>query len=257
MQENGQKFEVLSNHKVGSYGLAVDKINKILYWFENRTSLVMSKLDGEHKKTLVKSLSLPRDIALYEEKGYIYFSDLQQGYIHRILGDGTKLLSLRSRYLISATGLAVDKVGNRVYWCDHKSYSIESVDLDFGNHRKLVQKTIFVNNRFWLTGNSFVVNPFSIAVLGEQVFWSDSSKGAIYSVDKHSGGNITYITGGLDHPRDIHVYRDYVKNGECDFIQASNTLLRQLKFKVQFAGEAGGQKKYYQNMDKLNSVFLL
>lgn len=219
MHEDGTKFEVLFDHRIASYGLAVDRINNLLYWFENRTNLVVSTLDGENKKTLVKNLHVPRDIALHEELGYVYFSDLANGYVHRINSDGTKLLSLRSRRGITAFGIAVDKIGERVYWCDPNRYSIESVDLNFKNYRKVVQKTIYYKSRFWLTDDSYIADPFSISVLGDRIFWSDSSKGAIMSVNKHSGADFQYITGGLDHPRDIHVYRDYMKNGTSNIFR--------------------------------------
>ena len=75
MHENGQKFEVLIRGYV-TYGLAVDKINKRLYWFENNTDLVMTTFSGDDKTTLVKGLNYPRDIALYEEKGLFNLSFL-------------------------------------------------------------------------------------------------------------------------------------------------------------------------------------
>lgn len=68
MHENGGKFEVLIQGYV-TYGLAVDKLNKVLYWFKNNTDLVMSSLTGEDMKTLFSGLTSPRDIVLYEEKG--------------------------------------------------------------------------------------------------------------------------------------------------------------------------------------------
>ena len=68
MHEDGGKFEVLIKG-YATYGLAVDKLNKVLYWFKNNTDLVMSSLTGEDMKTLFGGLTSPRDIVLYEEKG--------------------------------------------------------------------------------------------------------------------------------------------------------------------------------------------
>lgn len=213
MHELGENFEQLTYNTKPSYGLAVDKINKILYWFENRTHLVMSKLDGQYPRTLVKHLAQPRDIALYEEKGYIYFSDSWEGYIHRIDGDGTNLISLGSKSPFTPAGLAIDKIDDRVYWCDRKHHSIESADLNFDDHRVLIQKTQYFFKMFFLDPMTVVDDPFSVAVLGDKVFWTDLDKRAIFSVDKHSGGHIEYVTGGLDQPTDLHVFRDYEKNG--------------------------------------------
>ena len=233
MKENGDDFEVLLNHNKPSYGLAVDRINKILYWFENRTSLVMSKLNGAEKKTLVKHLTDPRDIALYEEKGLIFFCDLV-GNIYRINSDGTNLFKYHVTSSLLITGLAIDKLENRLYWCDFKYKSIQSTDLNFRNYRILMQKTLYNGSRFLITKNSGI--PFSISVLGDQIFWSDVHKRAIFSVDKHSGGNIEYVTGGLDHPRDIHVFRDDVKNGNLIYhtisFNASNNYFLRLSIVV-------------------------
>jgi len=68
MHEDGGKFEPVVKEKI-TYGLAVDHISKLLYWFEDRKSLLVTTIDGTESKTLYTGLTYPRDIALYEEKG--------------------------------------------------------------------------------------------------------------------------------------------------------------------------------------------
>ena len=68
MHEDGGKFQTLIKGKI-TYGLAVDHISKLLYWFHDRTSLVVTTIDGTENRTLFTGLKYPRDIALYEEKG--------------------------------------------------------------------------------------------------------------------------------------------------------------------------------------------
>ena len=68
MHENGERFEVLLKGYV-TFGLAVDKLNQVMYWFKNNTDLVMSSFTGEDMKVLHSNLFSPRDIVLYEDKG--------------------------------------------------------------------------------------------------------------------------------------------------------------------------------------------
>ena len=128
--------------------------------------------------------------------------------------DGTGTINYDARTGGSITGMALDKVEDRLYWCDSDAYSIESVDLSLKNRRKHIQKTSYIIGRFWLINNDgFVVSPFDLAVFGDRIFWTDTYKRAIFSADKYSGGDVEYVTGGLDHPRDIHVFNDRVVNG--------------------------------------------
>ena len=73
----------------------------------------------------------------------------------------------------------------------------------------MLQKTFFHRRRFWLVLNyGNVVKPYSIAILGEEIFWTDLYKKAVFRADKRGGSNIEYVTGGLNEPRDLHVYSD-------------------------------------------------
>ena len=213
MQEDGSKYQVIIEAEHGaSFGLAVDKISQVIYWFsQNGKALMMSSIDGIYNATVFTDLlHQPRDIALYEEKGYIYFTEYGYKYIGRINTDGSGAIKwFGSR--VSATGIAIDKIEDRVYWCDNEQYSIVSSDLNFNALHTVIQKTVYFERKFWLIENyGNVVSPFSIAILGEKIFWTDTYKRAIFSADKRSGDNIEFVTGGLDHPRDMHVYRDDV-----------------------------------------------
>ena len=222
MHENGTNLEVIFQKGRASVGLAVAMISKLLYWFSSSNeeiNLMMSSLNGKFSKTILDGLHDPRDIAIYEEMGYVYFSEYGSSII-RINMDGTGEKSSnegknRSSYREHATGLAVDKIENRIYWCDDDMYRIVSTDLDFSNLRVVIQKTVYHLGRFYIIKNhGSVVSPFSLAILGEKIFWTDRHRRAIYSAGKRGGDNIEYVTGGLDVPRDLHVYRDEPTTGE-------------------------------------------
>ena len=222
MHENGTNLEVIFHKKRASVGLAVAKISKLLYWLSSSNegiNLMMSSLNGKVSKTIMGGLHDPRDIAVYEEMGYVYFSEYGSSIV-RINMDGTgKKTSDEGKHVSAykehATGLAVDKIENRLYWCDDEQYRIVSTDLDFSNARLVIQKTVYRLGEFYIIENQGnVVSPFSLAILGEKIFWTDRYRRAIYSANKRAGDKIEYVTGGLDVPKDLHVYRDEPTTGE-------------------------------------------
>ncbi|XP_065677221.1 low-density lipoprotein receptor-related protein 2 isoform X2 [Hydra vulgaris] len=206
MRMNGSDLEVVINHvNHSSIGLAVDHISKLMFFFDHsddrHLNLVVSDLKGKNVKSLVSNIINPQDIVYYD--GYIFYSDLGSNLIGRINSDGTELITLvnPSNYLLYPTGLAVDIVEKRLYWCDQSNNLIESSDLNFSQRRKVIQKTIFFQNQFWLANNlGEVLDPFDLIVHHERIYWTDLQKQAIFVADKRSGSNIEYVTGGLSQP---------------------------------------------------------
>lgn len=218
MNENGTNFTVvLQSINFSANVLAIDQITNIMYLYgSSEKAIVMTSLDGKHRKTILKDLEQVVDIALYEEKGYLYFSDYNRRLLGRVNTDGSNLITFTSGSLSPrVTGLAVDKIEGRVYFIDYYRYKLESTDLDFNNYKLLVQQTYFARRRFWLIkGRGFVVQPHSLAILHDKIYWTDTFKRAIFQADKRFGTGIEYITGGLDNPQDLHVFSDRITNGK-------------------------------------------
>ena len=94
----------------------------------NEKAIVMTSLDGKQRKIILKDLEQVVDIALYEEKGYLYFSDYKKGMVARVNTDGSNLLKFLPKSTSQkpkVTGLAIDKVEGRVYFCDNSFYKLE------------------------------------------------------------------------------------------------------------------------------------
>ena len=222
MNENGANFTVvLQSINFSANVLAIDQITNIMYLYDNNEkTIVMTSLDGKHRKTISKDLGQVVDIALHELKGYLYFSDYIKSMVARVNTDGSNFLNFSPKSTSQkpkVTGLAIDKVEGRVYFCDNSLYKLESTDLHFQNYRLVIQSSYYVpflSIFFVEFGRGFVVQPHSLAVLNEKIYWTDYYRRAIFEADKRFGAPIEYLTGGLDHPRDLHVFDNKITTGK-------------------------------------------
>ena len=221
MNENSANFTVV----VGSVNfsanvLAIDQVTNIMYLNDsNEKAIVMTSLDGKQRKIILRDLEQVVDIALYEEKGCLYFSDYKKGMVARVNTDGSNLLKFLPKSTSQkpkVTGLAIDKVEGRVYFCDNSFYKLESTDLHFQNYRLVIQSTYYVINRGFLVRRGFLVEPHSLAILKEKIYWTDTHMRAIFDTDKRFRTPIEYLTGVLDYPRDLHVFDNKITTGKFE-----------------------------------------
>lgn len=90
--------------------------------------------------------------------------------------DGTDPHAIVSEAAYKASGIAVDTIAQRVFWCDSLLDYIETVDYN-GQHRVLVVR------------GQPVPSPSRLAIFENRVYWTDSTKQGIMSVDKYEGSN--------------------------------------------------------------------
>ncbi|XP_059057986.1 low-density lipoprotein receptor-related protein 2 [Achroia grisella] len=154
--------------------LAVDWVGDKLYVADAIGQKVdVFELDGRwHAVVLGSNLTSPSDLALDPTLGFMFVADGSQ--IIRANMDGTHTKSIVSEATYKASGIAVDIIAKRVFWCDSLLDYIETVDYD-GNYRFLV-----------LRGQQ-VPSPSRLALFEDRVYWSDSTKQGISSVNKYEG----------------------------------------------------------------------
>nr|XP_049706722.1 low-density lipoprotein receptor-related protein 2 isoform X3 [Helicoverpa armigera] len=154
--------------------LAVDWVGDKLYVADAIGQKVdVFELDGRwHAVVLGSNLTSPADLALDPTLGLMFVADSSQ--IVRANMDGTHAKSIVSEAAYKASGIAVDIIARRVFWCDSLLDYIETVDYD-GNHRFLV-----------LRGQQ-VPSPSRLALIEDRVYWSDNTKQGISSVNKYEG----------------------------------------------------------------------
>lgn len=122
--------------------------------------------------------------------------------------DGTHTKSIVSEAAYKASGIAVDIIARRVFWCDSLLDYIETVDYD-GNHRFLV-----------LRGQQ-VPSPSRLALFEDRVYWSDSTKQGISSVNKYEGSSSIQAIYKMKDIRDpkaitvIHSLKQTSVNNPC------------------------------------------
>lgn len=154
--------------------LAVDWIGDKLYVADFVGQKVdVFELNGKwHAVVLGSNLTSPADLALDPTSGLMFVAD--GGQVLRAHMDGTHARSIVSEAAYKASGVAVDVISKRVFWCDSLLDYIETVDYE-GQHRVMV-----------LRGQQ-VPSPSRLALFENRIFWTDATKQGIMSVDKFEG----------------------------------------------------------------------
>lgn len=156
--------------------LAVDWIGDKLYVADFIGQKVdVFELDNKwHAVVLGSNLTSPADLALDPTSGLMFVAD--GGQVLRAHMDGTHARAVVSEAAYKASGVAVDIIAKRVYWCDSLLDYIETVDYE-GAHRVMI-----------LRGQQ-VPSPSRLGLFENRVFWTDATKQGIMSVDKYEGAS--------------------------------------------------------------------
>ena len=120
--------------------------------------------------------------------------------------DGTNRTYIITSDITSPSGLAIDKVEQRLYWCDMTLDRIESSDLSGKNRRILFDHDHYNPNSPIESVTGEIQVPFGLTLHQDKVFWTDWRRRAVYSADKRIGSKIDYITRGLEKPMQVHAY---------------------------------------------------
>lgn len=174
--------------------IAVDHITGNIYFSDNDYQhIAVCSNDGRFCKAIItENVHRPRGIALYPQKGKMYWTDWGSNPMIAVASmDGTSMQPLITKDIHWPNGLTLDWPNERIYWVDAKHKSIESARLD-GSDRRLVIKKVSKH-------------PYGIAVFQDSIFWSDWDSKSIQSCNKFTGKNrTTIIRDSVIY--DIHIY---------------------------------------------------
>lgn len=154
--------------------IAIDWIGDKLYVVDSVVQKVdVFELDGRyHGIALGSNLTSPADIALDPTVGLMFIADIKQ--VLRANMDGTNAFPVVSEAAYKVSGVAVDVIAKRVYWCDSLLDYIETADY-MGRNRVMVLR------------GPHVPSPMRLTMFENRIYWSDSTKQSIMSVDKNQG----------------------------------------------------------------------
>lgn len=174
--------------------IAIDHITGNIYFSDNDYQhIAVCTNDGRYCTAIItENVHRPRGIALYPQKGKIYWTDWGTTPMIAVASmDGTSIQTLITKDIHWPNGLTLDWPNERIYWVDAKLKSIESCKLD-GSDRRLVIKKVSKH-------------PYGIAVFQDSLFWSDWDSKSIQSCNKFTGKNRTTIIRDTVI-YDVHIY---------------------------------------------------
>lgn len=134
MLENsgGSSTEITLPGTWAPVSVAVDWVGDKLYVADSIGQKIdVFELDGRwHAIVLGSNLTSPSDIGLDPTYGLMFVADGSQ--ILRAHMDGTNLRTVVTEATYKASGVAVDTIAKRIFWCDSLLDYIETVDYDGG-----------------------------------------------------------------------------------------------------------------------------
>ncbi|XP_040583657.2 LOW QUALITY PROTEIN: low-density lipoprotein receptor-related protein 2 [Lepeophtheirus salmonis] len=150
---------------------------------------------------LSSNLTSPVDIALDPTVGYMFITDNQR--VVRAHMDGSFLKPLVEDAVYRASAIALDIESKRVFWSDILLDYIETVDYEGNNRHNIIR------------GISNVQTPSRMTLFERKIYWIDSSKLAIISVDKFKGKEsikpVTPLTKDGKDPKGIVAYHELLQ----------------------------------------------
>ena len=171
---------------LGSNGLSVDRVGQKLYWTDaGRKRIEVANLDGSFRKVLIhQDLDSPRAIAVDHKSGHMVWTDWgSEVRIERADMDGGHRAILVKNDLGWPNGITITKAG-RIIWADSKTHSIEMVDLNGANRRKLAED---------------LPSPYGVAVMDQYLYWTDWQSKTINRISLESD----YISAS--HPTNVKI----------------------------------------------------
>ncbi|KAB0803781.1 hypothetical protein PPYR_00751 [Photinus pyralis] len=188
-------------------GLAFDWMAKNLYWTDEtlgRISVVRMS-NFKNKKILIQSHNMhPRSIVVHPKKGIMYWADWSHilpgnGSIQRSWMNGENQETFLQHEIDWPTGLTIDLVGKKLYWCDAHLKRIESVNFD-GNNRNLVL-SVGINR------------PFGLALHRKAIYFIEYVLGSVMAYFPENG-TVVKIVDNNPPIFDIKIYDSKLQTGE-------------------------------------------
>ncbi|XP_058806257.1 vitellogenin receptor-like [Phymastichus coffea] len=175
--------------------IAVDWITGNIYFTDSMYKHIgVCNDNGNYCTVLInEDADKPRGIVVMPSRGKMYWSDWGNNpHIAVSFMDGSKRQLFIKDKLGWPNGLTIDYPSERLYWVDAKLKVIESIHLDGVNRRTVL--------------HDVAKHPYSIAIFGNRLYWSDWSTNSIHSCNKFTGKDFTTLVQKNETLYGIHIY---------------------------------------------------
>ncbi|TRY82715.1 hypothetical protein DNTS_018776 [Danionella cerebrum] len=183
-----------SNLGLQPFDLSIDIYSRFIYWTSEVTNVInVTRIDGSRVGVVLHGeQDRPRAIIVNPERGYMYFTNLQERSprIERAALDGTEREVLFFTNLGRPAALAIDNLLGKLFWVDMDLRRIESSDLS-GANRMVIE-------------DSNILQPVGLTVFGNFLYWIDRQQQMIERIDKVTRQGRTKIQARITSLSDIH-----------------------------------------------------
>ncbi|XP_065254712.1 low-density lipoprotein receptor-related protein 6 isoform X5 [Emys orbicularis] len=180
------------------YDLSIDIYSRYIYWTCEATNVInVTRLDGRPMGVVLKGEDdRPRAIVVNPEKGYMYFTNLQERSpkIERAALDGTEREILFFSGLSKPIALALDSQLSKLFWADSELRRIESSDLS-GANRIVLE-------------DSNILQPVGLTVFENWLYWIDKQQQMIEKIDMTGREGRTKVQARIAQLSDIHAVKE-------------------------------------------------
>uniref|UniRef100_A0A672NM77 Low-density lipoprotein receptor-related protein 6-like n=1 Tax=Sinocyclocheilus grahami TaxID=75366 RepID=A0A672NM77_SINGR len=197
-QEDGNQVRPEPDLGLQPYDLSIDVYSRFIYWTSEVTNVInVTRIDGSRVGVVLRGEhDKPRAIVVNPERGYMYFTNLQERSpkIERAALDGTEREVLFFSNLGKPVALAVDNELGKLFWVDMDLRRIESSDLS-GANRIVIE-------------DSNILQPVGLTVFGNFLYWIDRQQQMIERIDKITREGRTKIQARIASLSDIHAVHE-------------------------------------------------
>jgi len=178
--------------------VALDWVARVLYWTDREHGTISASTeDGRYSVTLIRDKQLnPQSIAVNPSLGLMYWTNVNMDTpsIQMASMTGANRITLVDTRLGQPVSITIDyNMGHRVYWCDSKENSIESMKFD-GTDRITIFRGAGLNH------------PVSVDVFENWMYFASEQNGLISIMDKFGRDGNKTLQAGLYRPHSILVY---------------------------------------------------